>query len=374
MQKIQLSHKQIAELIATNVHTGISTIVVGENGVGKTALYSTLRAMPVFTNHLFAGIVDCQNLDIGDHQIPVPDFDKAISRNLPNERYGLNAFNHAGIEGAKPIVTCLDEIGKCPRHVQASLMPFVYEHRLGQLYAPKGSVIFGTTNLGVEGLGDAMPAHTRNRVEIVQMRKPAAKEWQAWGAEHGINEYLLAFADQYPQAFNSFLDYAEAKEPLVKINPYIFDPSTQQEAYFSPRSAERASRRLNAGLGVLDDDTMLAGLVGSIGDSAARDLWALVSLRSEVVRFEEVLADPEHARMCRNAIAQIIQVFQFVTRTENVEHARAVITYVERMSDESQALFCKTVSDTLTRAVHFTRVASFSGMLRRHKVSFAGAV
>ena len=377
MQKKQLSHNQIANLLAANVAASmdgeiITTGIVGENGIGKTAMFDTLKKIPALKDHVFVPIVDAHNLDVGDHMIPVPDFDEGVSKNLPNERYGVNRFNNFDT-GGKPVVICLDELFKGPRHVQASLMPFAYEHRIGPFRAPRGSIVFFTSNLGAEGLGDAAPAHTRNRIELVHQRKPTAVEWvRDYGMVRGVNEYMLAFADQYPNAFASFLDYPG--KDVSKENPYIFNPNAQQDAYFSPRSAVRASNRLKYGLDVLDDDTLLAGLVGCIGESAARDLWAMVTLRSEIIKFEEVQADPKAARMCKNAIAQIVQVFQFITRTENHVEAGNVVTYVRRMRSESQSLFCRTVSETLSKAVHYTKVPGFSEMLREHKLNFGGGV
>lgn len=371
----QLNHNQIANLLASNVAASmdgerITTGIVGENGVGKTSIYDTLKKIPALSSHAFVPIVDAHNLDVGDHMIPVPDFDEGVSKNLPNERYGVNRFNNFDT-GGRPVVVCLDELFKGPRHVQASLMPFAYEHRLGAFRAPRGSIVFFTSNLGAEGLGDAAPAHTRNRIELVQMRKPTSVEWvRDYGMPHGVNEYILAFADQYPHAFASFLDY-EGKN-VSKENPYIFNPNAQQDAYFSPRSAVRASNRLKYGLDILDDDTLLAGLIGSIGEPAARDLWAMVTLRSEIIRWEEVQADPKNAKMCKNPIAQIVQVFQFVTRTENHEQAANVLTYVGRMRSEAQSLFCRTASETLSKAVHYARCRGFGDMLKEHKLNFGG--
>ena len=378
MNNPSLSHNQIANLLASNVEASydgqiITTVVRGENGVGKTALYHSLKEIPALAKHHFVPIVDCQNLDVGDHMIPVPDFDMGVSRNLPNERYGIDQLNHFYAKDSRPIVVCLDELFKAPRHVQASIMPVVYEHRLGKFRAPKGSIVFATSNLGVEGLGDMAPAHSLNRIEGVTMRKPTAVEWvRDYGVPHNVSEYLLAFADQYPDAWKSFLDY-EGKN-VAKENEYIYNPAAQQQAYFSPRSAVRASNRLKYGLDRLDDDTLLAGLIGTIGAPAARTLWALVSLRSEMIRFEEVIADPKKARMCANPIAQIVQVFQFVTRTEDNVQADAVLQYVRRMRGESQGLFCRTVSENLSKAAIYCRVADFSHMLADHKLAFAGGV
>lgn len=377
MDKIQLNHNQLANLIASSVGEEITTIVVGENGIGKTAIYKTLQQVPALANHIFPRPIACTQLDVGDHMIPVPDFERGVSRNLPNERYGISQDNHRDIKNGRPVVLCLDELGKAPRHVQASLAPLFYDRELGSLRLPQDSLVFATSNLGEEGLGDLLQAHTRNRIEVVHARKPSAEEWMLWGQNQNpaINEYVLAFAKMYPQAFQSFTEVKlTGNKNLSEVNPYIFNPSAQQPAYFSPRSAERASKRLSSGLGRLDDDSLLASLVGSIGDPAARDLWGIVSLRSEIVHFEEVIAEPKKARMCSNPIAQIVQVFQFVNRTEHVDHAKAVLIYVKRMREEAQALFCRAVSDNLTRAVHYTKCAEWGELMTKHKLSFGGGV
>jgi hypothetical protein len=373
MDAIRLSHSQVVNLLVSNIDTETTTVVLGENGIGKTALMKSLQTRPELANHTFVPVVDCQNLDLGDHMIPVPDLAEGISRNLPNERYGIGAANHAGIEGAKPIVLCLDEIFKCKSYVQATLAPLFYDRRLGRFKLPKGSLVFGTSNLGVEGLGDGAPAHTRNRVEIIEMRKPNADEYFSWGVSNNMDAYMLAYVKNTPDVCNSFRDYKTA-EDLRKNNPKIYNPYEQQEAYFSPRSGWRAAERLRVGLGKLDEDTLLAALIGDIGEPAARELWSVVSLHSEVIPFEEVVLDPKKARMGDNPIAQLVQVLQYIVRTENRQHAEAVCTYVRRMRGESQSIFCRSVSENLSKGIHYIRVAGFNEMRMEHNIAFAGGV
>ena len=44
------------------------------------------------------------------------------------------------------------------------------------------------------------------------------------------------------------------------------------------------------------------------------------------------------------------------------------------MRGESQGLFCRTLSENLSKAAIYCRVADFSHMLADHKLAFAGGV
>ena len=68
-----LSHEQVLNLIATVGHKR-TIIVEGENGIGKTALFHSLKRMPKFANHIAVDPIDCTQLS--DGSIWMPDLDR----------------------------------------------------------------------------------------------------------------------------------------------------------------------------------------------------------------------------------------------------------------------------------------------------------
>ena len=198
-----LSASQVVSLIAA-VGDKRTVIVEGENGIGKTALFHQLKRLPKFANHIAVDPIDCTQLSDGSVWMPDLDRENGISRELPNERFGVSKTNQRGVNGGKPIMVFLDEIAKAKQYIKDVLAPIVYEQRVGSYEMTEGSVVFCATNLATEGLGDSIQAHLRNRLVFLYMRKPTQQEWYQWGIDNGIDPIILACTEENPQWFDSF--------------------------------------------------------------------------------------------------------------------------------------------------------------------------
>ena len=368
-----LSTQQVLNLIATVGHKR-TVIVEGENGIGKTALFHQLKRMPQFANHIAVDPIDCTQLSDGSVWMPDLDRENGVSRELPNERFGVSKFNQRGINGAKPIMVFLDELAKSPQFIKNVLAPIVYEQRVGNYHFVEGSVVVAATNLAIEGLGDSIQAHLRNRLVFVKMRKPTSDEWVKWATDNGVNPMVIAFVSNEPRVMQSFMDYEkggmfEGKD-LSKDNGFIFNPKSMQLAYATPRSLVAASDILDAGLGVLDDDTLEAALVGTVGATTAQALSSFIRFGREICEYSRVIKSPETAPLSDNPTAQLIQVFQFVTRVADRTEAEAIVKYVWRMRAEMQSIFCNTVA-TSQRVAMFATINEFGRMLAEHKIFFS---
>jgi hypothetical protein len=369
-----LTFSQVLALIAA-VGDKRTVIVEGENGIGKTALFHALKALPKFANHIAVDPIDCTQLSDGSVWMPDLDRENGVSRELPNERFGVSRSNQLGVNNAQPIITFLDEVAKAPQFIKNVLAPIIYERRVGNYHMPEGSVVFCATNLAVEGLGDSIQAHLRNRLVFVKMRKPTADEWKQWAIDSGkVHSSVIAFVDQYPQVMDSFLDYDkggkyEGKD-LSKDNGMIFNPKSTALAYATPRSLVAASDILFSGDGVLDDDTLECALTGTIGAVAAQNLASFIRFGRDICPLARVLKDPATAPISENPTAQLVQVFQFVTRVDNRDDANKVVEYVWRMRGEMQSIFCNTVAKSSRTGLYVT-LASFGKMLAAHKIFFS---
>ena len=368
-----LSASQVVSLIAA-VGDKRTVIVEGENGIGKTALFHMLRKLPKFADHIAVQPIDCTQLSDGSVWMPDLDRENGVSRELPNERFGVSAFNQLGVNNSKPILVGLDEIAKAPQFIKNVLAPIIYERRVGNLSMPEGSVVVCFTNLSIEGLGDSIQAHLRNRLVFVKMRKPSADEWVKWATDNRVNPMIIAFVSNEPRVMQSFLDYEkggmfEGKD-LSKDNGFIFNPKSMQLAYATPRSLVAASDILDAGLGVLDDDTLEAALVGTVGATTAEALASFIRFGREICEYSRVIKSPDTAPLSDNPTAQLIQVFQFVTRVADRTEAEAIVKYVWRMRAEMQSIFCNTVA-TSQRVALFATINEFGRMLAEHKIFFS---
>jgi hypothetical protein len=368
-----LSSAQVINLIAAVGHKR-TVIVEGENGIGKTALFHQLKRLPKFANHIAVDPIDCTQLSDGSVWMPDLDRDNGVSRELPNERFGVSKTNQRGVNGSKPIIAFLDEIAKAPQFIKNVLAPIVYEQRVGNYHFVEGSVIFCATNLSIEGLGDSIQAHLRNRLVFVKMRKPTADEWVKWATDAGINPMVIAFVSNEPRVMASFLDYekggAYEGKDMSKDNGFVFNPKSTQQAYATPRSLAAAGDILDEGLGILDDTTIEQALIGTVGYTTAESLASFVRFGREICDYARVIKDPKTAPLSDNPTAQLIQVFQFVSRAKDRTEAEAIVTYVWRMRAEMQSIFCNTVA-TSQRVDLFITLSDFGKMLAEHKIFFS---
>lgn len=355
-----LSFDQIASAL---LHGGKdrTLIVEGSFGIGKTAIYHKLRrdaaADPKHPlhNHIWTGVLDCTQLS--DGSIWMPDVNKELgtSRELPNERFGVNAKNQRGVPGSRPVIVMADEIAKAPQYVKNMLAPILYERRVGAYEFPEGSIVWGATNLSAEGLGDSLQAHLRNRVAVVKMRAPTMDEWvNNFAIPHRLNPSLIATVHHLPKVFETFTEWLDggkyASSGLGKLsseNPFIFNPKNGgQDACVTPRSLHAVSDWMTNCEGKVDDQTLQQIIAGTAGSPFAKEMLAFIRYGRELPTFEEVIKDPVKTKVPSNPTAQIVQVFQFVTQVADAVQAEAVSKYVMRMKDEMQALFCTVVART----------------------------
>ena len=356
-----VSLKEFAHAVAT-VGQDVTIIGQGEPGIGKSSMLKVLGdLMPGYE----VAYIDCTLLLPEDFALPYMDQVEAtdntvvsiprVTRFSPNARFKLHS--------SKPVILMLDEIGKAMKQVKNALLTLMMEGRIGEFFLPVGpngekSIVFGTTNLQSEGVGDLLEAHARNRVTMVQVRKPHAgfnadgsideDSWGRWAINNGIDAAIIAWVKQYPQALASYTD------PSQKENPYIFDPKRAGgNAFVTPRSLEKASH-IAKRRDMLGDSLTISLLTGAIGESAARDMQAFFTVVDKLPSWEAIIGSPKTAKMPDDTVAKCILVFSALTRVEK-DTLAAWMDYVERMDKEWQALFATSLMKSPTKqafAVH----------------------
>ena len=306
-----------------------TVLVQGHMGSGKSSILKMLaKELPTHTPVYF----DCTTKDLGDITIPKLNV-------LEGEDYVTYAVNEElGMHLKGPIIMMIDEYGKSNPAVKTALARPMYERSLGSYTLHPDSIVFATTNLGAEGVGDLIPAHGRNRICVIKMRKSNNMEFIEWGISNEILPEVLGWSKDNPQAFASFEDVKDPDE-----NQYIYHPSAPRASFVTPRSLEAASDILKSGRAAeLDEASITACLMGTIGDTAAMDLMAFVKLADQLPSLESIKQDPHNAKVPTSAAGVCMVVYRTLASIER-DWVTAWMEYMVRLNTEAQGMFANGV-------------------------------
>ena len=322
--------KQCADLIAA-VGDQQTVLVQGEMGIGKSAILKMLKSYPQFKDAYFC-YVDITTKDVGDFIVPkIKDIDgNEVCAFIPNEEFGFH------FKGRK-VVMMLDEIGKARGGVLNASLRLMNERSLGTYQLTEGSVVFGTTNLAIEGIGDNVPPHARNRITVVRAKKTDAPTWiEEYAIPNGINPVIIGTVAEYPEMFATFEDYEKPEQ-----NVYINDPRTVRGAVVTHRSMERAAYVYER-TRILGDDVMCHALAGTVGEAAMHNILTMDKLDNQLTPWDELIKSPETAAVPTSAAATCMLVAKAVHRIEK-DTMVAWMKFLNRIPKEAQGLFARSV-------------------------------
>ena len=334
MNRHALTHEQICNPLVAQAMNPIkdkksrSILVEGAMGWGKSALlYMLAERLP---NHLPC-YFDCTTKDLGD--ITIPDLRKmddgsGFVRYLTNEELGVHTN--------KPVILMLDEWGKCNPAVLNATLRIVQEGKIGSYTLHPDSVVFMTTNLVVEGVGDHLQDHQHDRETTVELAKPTPAEWVEWGYNNGVNTTVLAWVNDNDKIFADFRDLEDPDE-----NRYIPHPRSTRTHGVTGRSLEAASGWLHLA-DEFDEQTLTSLLIGTIGESAAGDLMAFAKLAHELPSIESIKTDPHGASIPKTAAALMMVIYRAMDVLDG-QLIDSWFTYMQRMPREAQAVFASRV-------------------------------
>lgn len=324
-----LSLKEATTLVRELGQTN-TILIEGPPGVGKSSILKSFSEDAYELVYLDAAV-----LEPSDLLYPMADQAAREVEFVPNSLMKLRKAEQSG----KPLVVMVDELGKAPKAVMNALLPLLLEHRIGAHYLPKGSIVFATTNLATDGVGDNIPTHARNRLTTVCCYGPTTQDWLTWGANNGVDAVILAWVHENPHALDCYASPVTGLK--VDSNPYIFNPQRGVTKLFtSARSLAHAghivSARYKLGSG------FNAALAGTVGPSAAADIMAFVAAEDAMAKWQDILDDPHTAKL-PDGIAVFIQALKCASKIDE-SNAEAVVKYVQRWpQDEGKALFMNTL-------------------------------
>ena len=289
----------------------------------------TVKSRPTHIPFYF----DCTTkLDSGDVVIPkMKELDKCdYFRFATNEELGVHID--------KPIILIIDEYGKGNRSLQNSMLRLMLERKMGNRSLHPDSIIFATTNLADEGVGDLLPNHARNRITVSRMRKPDADELIEFGYNTGrIDPIVMGWVKDNPHVLQSYEDVHNPQD-----NEYIFHPRQHRDAFVTPRSIEAASDWIIK-RDKVDTVSLTNALVGTVGAPAAMSMLAFIKFADELPKLEDIKRDPENAKIPTSAAAVCLVVYRTLSTIET-SWVPAWVKYMRRLDAEAQGLFGKSAA------------------------------
>ena len=131
------------------------------------------------------------------------------------------------------------------------------------------------------------------------------------------------------------------RSPNPDDNPYIFHPKQQRAAFVTPRSLEAASDVLK-NRGDMDDVTVTAALMGTVGDRGPMDLMAFVKLADQLPSLQSIKDTPEIAKVPSSAAAVCMVVYRTLAALEK-DWIDSWMVYMGRLDKEAQGMFANGV-------------------------------
>ena len=344
-----------------NLGDVITFIIQGHMGSGKSTLLKMLAKM--LPNHIPV-LFDCTTKDMGDLLIPnlMEVSSTGVVKFAPNSELGL--------QHNKPIILLIDEIGKALPPVQRALNAVSLERKIAEWKLPVGadgtkSIVFATTNLGAEGVGDLMLAHSRNRYTIVRSRKPTNREWlENFAIPNKLDEYVLGWCNDMPELFQSFEQVQNPDDNLFIFHPAALD----RDGVVTQRSLEKASNIMSK-RHLMSDASLKAWLIGTIGLPAANSLVSFMNMGKDLPSVDDIKRDPHRAPV-PSVAAQVMITYRTLTQIER-NWVDEWFIYMQRLPLPMQSLFMQTVvKESYTKTSYLTGNAFFSEWCAKHNYAF----
>ena len=343
---LTLNHNELAQAIALTGHLE-PALVEGDMGSGKSALHQLifdyLKDHEPTTSYTMIYIDCTTKLDSGDSFMIKYSKDGATFHHVPHEELGLY------LDG--PCIIMFDELGKCSRSYQLSVRRFMLERiGAGKKANPK-TIIFATTNLGMEGVGDLIPAHHLDSMTLFRLRKPSHIESVEYGSRIGVDPIILQCIHDHPEWSHSFTDYLDGDGRVMDNCPTaIYQPHKEDQGkFYTPRGGMRCDVWVKA-RHELNENQLRAALVGKLGREAGTTLATYVELHDKLVTDKEIQADPHGCKIPSNkdgsvhAGATCMVVYRILNNIERFWSDEA-LTFIQRLPNTAQSLFFNTVNN-----------------------------
>ena len=324
---------QLALFLAAAITKRLPILIVGSPGIAKTSI---VRQATVMANN---------KLTISHPGIADPTDAKGFPW-IENGKASFVPFGdiRALLDSTEPTVWFMDDLGQAPAAVQASYMPWILDRGVNGNYLPDHVTIFAATNrrtdrAGVSGILEPVKSRFASIVEL----EPDLEEWGQWAITDG--------AASIPPVLLAFLRFRSGYGMLNK-----FEASADLKNSPIPRTWENAGKLLQLDLPAAVEQQAIAG---AVGEGAATELLAFVSMFRQLPSIDAILVDPNAAVIPTqpNILYAVTTALASRATDRNVQR---VFRYGERLVEAGHGEFATLlVRDVLRRKPELQQTAAF---------------
>lgn len=309
---------QIPRLIAAFYGSGRTLYMRGSPGIGKTDLVNEGARM-VTAAYTAANVVDP---DVKVYELHLASMSEVDIRGYLIPNGGNATFTKpvfaTAVESSPRGILFLDEFPQATHEVQKAVAPLLLKGEIGDFKLPDGWMVVACGNLESDNAGvQNLLQHVVNRLCIVDVEAPTADDWIEWAARSGLSLEAITFAKMCPGVLVSKPDLSSNDRP-----------------YCTPRSLhalDDVARRFPGGYtAMMSDSAGFAIVAGFIGEGAAAELRAVVTLTSKLPKYEDIVANPDTITLpteLNEQYASIMMVGLRAKVTDNVQAVKYIARY-----------------------------------------------
>lgn len=324
----------VANTIALCAEAGITPLLLGPPGIGKTASsyaaaerLSIRRGVP--HEHRIVELTSFSEVDVRGYLIP-----KGEDSMFTRPEFWPDADSKYGL-------ITLDEFAQVEAPIQKAIAPLILERRIGNRVLDKGWAVcaFGNRMQDNSGVADLLD-HMTNRMMIAEVLPPTADDMMEYLIGKGYEPHFAAFAKLRYNLFN--------EKPSEPGQPFLTPRSLEAVARLQLVSGVKPSQFFDSRL----NQSMVQGL---IGQGAGIELAAVVKLFGRLPSYDAIIANPDTA-MIPTELDLAFAAITMIATNAKIEDADAVVRYIRRFDDNMSVV---AVSGLVKRNVAFSRCAAF---------------
>lgn len=218
----------------------------------------------------------------------------------------------------------LDEITAAPQSVQAAAYQIVLDRQIGEHKLPDNCIVIAAGNkITDKSVSYSMPKALCNRFTHIEI-EANVDSWKTWAYENDISGKIIGFINYKPNSL------------------FSFDPSSQEQAYPTPRTWEMVNQYLKVNPNI---DVIRPIISGTIGLGATTEFVAFCKTYEKLPNVEKI-ADgsykeyPEAPDVCYALSAAIVS---YTNNTEKLKKNAFVniLKYCKDMQKEFAILTLK---------------------------------